>query len=199
MSQPRRRRRRRRRTGQSGEQSRSGSSQPQQQPQQQQASSGRSRRRRGRRRGAAGERKPTSPRLSEDLVRALPGEKPTQLTGTSDGTTMEQVIGELQSEWGVPQYPQEYRITIKVAEERDARQEPAASMEQPQRERAEAGQAAAISTGDGPKREKAPAPPLMSRLSTGGTGASGKRKRRRRGRRRGGGGGGGGGPAQPAS
>ena len=52
-------------------------------------------------------------------MRALPRERPATITLPPDGMTLEQVIGDLQSEMGVPQYPQEFRITLKVAEERD--------------------------------------------------------------------------------
>jgi hypothetical protein len=52
-------------------------------------------------------------------VRALDKERPDTLTAEHDGTTLEQVIGELQSRWGVPESPQEFRITIKVGEDRN--------------------------------------------------------------------------------
>ncbi len=191
MSQPRRRRRRRRRGGQGTE------SQPKQegirQPrdatpagEQQGPKSGRSRRRRGK--GRSGGRQPASPKSSEDLVRALPRERPEQLTAPPDGQTLEQVIGELQSTWGVPAYPQEYRITVKVAEERSdagngdggARERASATrgVDQPKRERANAEKT------DQPRREKAPAAPGIG--SSAGGREKAPRKRRRR-RRRGGG------------
>ncbi|MFN2595183.1 MAG: hypothetical protein ABR579_09890, partial [Actinomycetota bacterium] len=78
-----------------------------------------SRRRRGRRGRERAAEIQTSPASSEDLVRAAVTERPATLTAPPDGQTLEQVIGDLQSEWGVPQYPQEYRITLKVADERD--------------------------------------------------------------------------------
>jgi hypothetical protein len=81
------------------------------------------------------------------------------------------LIGELQSKYGVPQYPQEYRITIKVAEERDSRSE---TVEEPER----SGEPTPPRT-DGVKREKAPAAPLLM-----GEGEGGGGRRRRRGRRR---------------
>ncbi|MGH2748696.1 MAG: hypothetical protein ACRDKB_12345 [Actinomycetota bacterium] len=185
MSQPRRRRRRRRRGGGSGA---SGGGQPAREPRQQargtedgreegRSAESRSRRRRRRQRGGK-DRQPSSPALSEDLVRAADRKRPETLTAPPDGTTLEQVIGELQSRWGVPQSPQEFRITVKVAEERSARapgrgpssdvQEPDEG-ERPRRERAPA--APRIASGDGSEREPAP----------------GRRKRRGRRRRRRGG------------
>lgn len=203
MSQPRRRRRRGRRGGQqgSGGQSKkeaireSVEGVPVSEPRGER--SGRSRRRRGR--GRSG--RPASPKSSEDLVRALPKERPATLTADPDGQTLEGVIGDLQSTWGVPQYPQEYRITVKVAEEREARGsesgngEAAGDKARPasgdqKRERGEGGRS------DQPRREKAPAAPGMS--AGGAREKSGGRKRRRR-RRRGGGGGSGDGPPPGSS
>jgi hypothetical protein len=181
MSQPRRRRRRRRKGGGSQragqqEQPRSASEQPK--PQANPKSSRRRRRRRGRR-GAA-ERPPASPGSSEDLVRALPTDRPDTLTAPHDGVTLEEVIGDLQSSWGVPQYPQEYRLTIKVAEERDAKSaEPSVSLDSQAKQRAEEGQAPA-GAGEGPIREKAPAPPLVREAAPPPQGS----RRRKRGRRR---------------
>lgn len=179
MSQPRRKRRRRRRGGteRAGhqEQPRPASEQPKSQ------TNPRSRRRR-RRRGRRGkaERPPASPGSSEDLVRALPTERPDQLTAPHDGVTLEEVIGDLQSSWGVPQYPQEYRLTIKVAEEREAKaSEPSVSLDSQAKQRAEEGQAPA-GPGEGPIREKAPAPPLLRESAPPPRGP----RRRRRGRRR---------------
>ena len=191
MSQPRRRRRRGRRGGQ---QSGGGPSKNEAiresadgTPKSDRSERGRSRRRRGK--GRSG--RPSSPKSSEDLVRALPKERPETLTAPPDGQTLEAVIGDLQSTWGVPAYPQEYRITIKVAEEREARGDqsngdgskdgPRSTSTEQKRERADGGRS------DQPRREKAPAAPGMS--SGGGREkSSGSRKRRRR-RRRGGGGG----------
>ena len=157
MSQPRRRRRRRRKPGGEGAQS------PRQEGQQvrEQASdldasgrsgSSRSRNRRRRRKGSGPAI--SSPKSSEDLVRALPKERPTQLTAPPDGQSLEKIIGDLQSNYGVPAYPQEYRITIKVAEEK-----PAASG-QP------APPKAAPAPDGAPKREKAPAPPRVGPVPT---------------------------------
>jgi hypothetical protein len=112
-------------------------------------------------------------------VRALPADRPDRLTAPHDGVTLEEVIGELQSSWGVPQYPQEYRLTIKVAEEREAKAaEPSVSLDSQARQRAEDGQAGA---GEAPIREKAPAPPLLRDSAP----SSGGPRRRKRGRRRG--------------
>ena len=110
-------------------------------------------------------------------MRALPRERPENLLLEPDGKSLEGVIGELQSEYGVPQYPQEYRITIKIADGDTKTAEapaPAESTPGPDAPRA----------AGGPVREKAPAAPLMAR--EGGDGP--KRSRRRRRRKRGGGG-----------
>jgi hypothetical protein len=101
-------------------------------------------------------------------------ERPATLTAPPDGTTLEGVIGELQSKWGVPQNPQEFRITLRVAE--DSRGTPAVA-----EEREEPSEGRVPGEEDArPKREKAPAAPRI--------GASGQerpgRRRRRRGRRR---------------
>ena len=110
-------------------------------------------------------------------MRAVKGPPPERLTAEPDGTTLDEVIGELQSVWGVPQYPQEYRITLKVAEERTTGANGRSAEPGPNgimRERAPAAPRVAPATGstgsgDGPPREQAP-----------------RRKRRsRRGRRRG--------------
>jgi len=94
----------------------------------------------------------------------------------SDGKSLEGVIGELQSEYGVPQYPQEYRITIKIAEGDTRTEAPVAVETTPGPDVPRASGA--------PVREKAPAAPLMAR--DGGDGPKRSRRRRRR-RRRGGG------------
>jgi hypothetical protein len=199
LSQPRRRRRRRGRgRGGSGgagggaaapgdaarKQQQSPGGQNQGQPPQ--GTGKRSRRRRGRGRG---QQRQASPKSSEDLVRATPKERPSTLTAPADGQTLEGIIGELQSVWGVPQYPQEYRITIKVAEEKDQRADTSGD----DNGRADA---PARANGDGPRREKAPAAPLMRMRGEGGDQPSeGSPRKHRRGRRRRRGGGGGGGPA----
>jgi hypothetical protein len=184
MSQPRRRRRRRRKGG--GTQRAGQQEQPRsagEQPSPQANPKGRRRRRRRGRRGAA-ERAPASPGSSEDLVRALPTDRPDTLTAPHDGVTLEEVIGDLQSSWGVPQYPQEYRLTIKVAEERDAKSaEPSVSLDSQAKQRAEEGQAPA-GAGEGTIREKAPAAPLVREAAPPPRG-SGRRKRGRRRRRKG--------------
>ncbi|MEO8323010.1 MAG: hypothetical protein ABI571_02610 [Actinomycetota bacterium] len=98
-----------------------------------------------------------------------------RLTLDPDGQDLDEIIGELQSVWGVPQYPQEYRITIKVAEERGGNHRPKAP-KQP-----------ASTSPSGVQREKATAAPRIG----GATGSEASqdvplRKRRRR-RRKGGG------------
>src|SRR5688572_5807593 len=120
MSQPRRRRRRGRKRPNSSTQARSDSNQkqPGQQPRREsvaESAGGGGSRRRRRGRGRRGGQKIRSPKSSEDLVRALPQERPESLTAPPDGQNLEELIGELQSTWGVPQYPQEYRLLIKVA------------------------------------------------------------------------------------
>ena len=197
MSQPRRRRRnRRRRSAGSG-----GSNEPSKREAVEQSRnesdedssrrrSARSRRsgrgRRGRTRARDG--RSESPKSSEDLVRGDPKSRPGQLTRAHDGTTLEQVIGELQSSWGVPQHPQEFRITLKVAEERGDRA-------QVTEEKADPEDVEAATAGDEkPRREKAPAAPRIGTGAAEAEGPSGsksvkkRRSRRRRRRSKGGGG-----------
>ncbi len=202
MSQPRRRRRRGRRGGQGGAASSSKQEAIRESAQgptegTRSQSGNRSRRRRGR--GRSGGRQETSPKSSEDLVRALPRERPETLTAPPDGQILEDIIGELQSTWGVPPYPQEYRITIKVSEDRDARPEPNEGESANQKserggrtERARSEKAAPRT--EGPRREKAPAAPGMG-SSSGPQREKPARKKRRR-RRRGGAGGGGADPTE---
>ncbi len=109
-------------------------------------------------------------------MRALPRERPSSLTAPHDGLTLDEVIGDLQSQWGVPQYPQEYRITIKVADEREPR--PERPVEDQPDDRI---QAPAI--GGMPRREKAPAPPRVVATGDGRGEQPLRRRRRRRGRR----------------
>jgi hypothetical protein len=194
MSERSRRRRRRRRGGGGGDpQRRVERETPQGQPvaREQASAVGRSRRRR-RGRSRSGQDRATSPKSSEDLVRALPRERPETLTAPPDGQTLEVLIGDLQSEYGVPQYPQEYRITVKVADDKERAEKPAAE------EPARTVPSATPQTNGSPRREKAPAmtsaPGEAPREQA--SGAPRKRSRRRR-RRRGGGGGSGGGDAAP--
>lgn len=159
--------------------------------------------RRRRRRGGRGrpQGEPTSPRSSEDLVRAEPRARPTTLTIEPDGQTLEGIIGDLQSEMGIPQYPQEYRITIKVADEGGRAPAVQETVQDPPDDQS-----------GGPKREKAPAAPRIgggiARVLTGGeagdrsSGDGGGRRRRRRRRGRGGrsrGTGGDGAPGSPGA
>ncbi|MEA2476139.1 MAG: hypothetical protein QOC87_338 [Actinomycetota bacterium] len=196
MSQQPRRRRRgrggRRRSGASNKQTPQSQQQQEKAPAQdaQQQSSG-SRRRRGRRGRERAAEISASPASSEDLVRRPAVERPATLTAPPDGQTLEQVIGDLQSEWGVPQYPQEYRITLKVAEERDRRpvaRPPDAPVDEPTPAPVEDG---------APRREKAPG--MHRQVQSEG---APKRKRGRRRRRRGRGSGGdsaGGGTGEPGT
>ncbi|MDP9068323.1 MAG: hypothetical protein M3N53_08275 [Actinomycetota bacterium] len=197
MSQPRRRRRRGRRGGQG---SASGAQSKQEAIRQSTDASaapvgdgsertGRSRRRRGRSRTQPGTRA-GSPKSSEDLVRALPKERPATLTAPPDGQTLEAIIGDLQSTWGVPPYPQEYRITVRVAEEREGRAEGAGDAPGPDKTRRDSGESqreARPPRSDQPRREKAPAAPGSA--SGGPQREKATRKRRRRRRKPGGGGG----------
>ena len=185
MSQPRRRRRNRRRrpsgTGRQSkreavEQSRNESDEPAAQDGGTRSRrSGRGRRGRTRARDA----RTASPKSSEDLVRADPKRPPAQLTRAHDGTTLEQVIGELQSTWGVPQHPQEFRITLKVAEERgDKAQVTEERADPPDVE-------AAIGGEDKPRRETAPAAPRIGGSAAEAEGPSAaKSTKKRRSRRR---------------
>jgi hypothetical protein len=176
MSPPRRRRRRRGRGEQAEAPAQRAEGQAQKDSAREQAPRSRSRGRR-KSRGAA-RRESSSPFLSEDLVRALPKERPASLTGPADGQTLEALIGDLQSEWGVPQYPQEYRITIKVAEERDVRADRPVPVP-PEGN----GSQQASDTPAAPKRERAPAAPRV--VASGEREAAPKRRRGRRRRRRG--------------
>jgi hypothetical protein len=100
-----------------------------------------------------------------------------------DDRKLEDIIGSLQSEMGVPQNPQEYRLTVKVAEERDGNHRTKSSEKNGNGE-----------TNGKPKREKAPAPPRVGGESpTAAREPAPSRKRRSRRRRRGGRRGGGGG------
>ena len=124
-------------------------------------------------------------------MRALPSERPETLSLPPDGQDLDEIIGELQSVWGVPQYPQEYRITVKVAEDRDGRSESTVVVEDPKG----ANEGRAPGETGMPIREKAPAAPLMRDRGQGaqpGQREKAPRRRRRRNRR---GRGGGGGPA----
>jgi hypothetical protein len=181
MSQPRRRRRRRRRGGGRAPDAarvESAASSPGSEPD---ATPKRARRRR-RGRGA-GSAESASPKSSEDIFRGRARRRPETVGAPPDDRTLEGVIGDLQSIWGVPQNPQEYRITLKVAEDREARGERSASLEVTEEDPAplEDGQ---------PRREKAPAAPRIGAVGSEApepAAAPARRKRSRRRRRRGGG------------
>jgi hypothetical protein len=129
---------------------------------------------------------------SEDLVRGPVKERPAVLMREPDGTTLEQLIGELQSNWGVPEFPQEFRITVKVAEDRESRGERTVELAEDLQDPEES----PPPEDEGrPRREKAPAAP---RIGTGGTEREQAPAGRRRGRRRRRGGRGKGGPAPPS-
>lgn len=187
MSERSRRRRRRRKPSAGADgQRRVERETPQGQPvaREQASAVGRSRRRR-RGRSRSGQDRTASPKSSEDLVRALPRERPATLTAPPDGQTLEVLIGDLQSEYGVPQYPQEYRITVKVADEKERAERPAAD------DSARPVSAPSPQGNGGPRREKAPAMSSGEPAREQAAGAPRKRSRRRR-RRRGSGGGSGG-------
>lgn len=171
MSEPRRRRRRRRRVNgatPAEEPRRTADAQP---AVNKASRAPRLRRRRGRR--GSGARKPPTPQTLEEVIAEINGGRPESLTAPPDGQKLEEVIGALQSVWGVPQYPQEYRITIKVAEERAG----APERELPRE------------TANGVTRERAPAAPRVGPPPSGETPvkrerAPRRRRRVRRGRRR---------------
>jgi hypothetical protein len=181
MSQPRRRRRRRRRREHAGEQP--AQSKQAQAPTERTQPTSRRRRRRGR-----GERPArTEAASSEELVRgrAIPRGA---LTAPPDGTTLEQVIGELQSSWGIPQNPQEFRITIKVAEEREIRGERTAAIEEVREDPPQKAPLVTDEDAARPRREKAPAAPRIGAAGAEGSASratrAGRSRRSRRRRRR---------------
>lgn len=135
---------------------------------------------RRRRRGRRGERSP-SPVSSEELVRGPRRQRPVSFTGPHDGQTLEGIIGELQSEWGVPENPQEYRITVKVAEDRDGRVAREVVTEEATRG---SGGSEVAEPDRRPKRERAPAAPRIGAESTVQPTREKPPSSRRRGRRR---------------
>lgn len=187
MSQPRRRRRRgRRRPNRSGDQSKREAveqsrddSDGKPTPAQGSSRSRRGRGRRGRTRGR--EARTSSPKSSEDLVRGDPKRPPAQLTAPPDGTTLEQVIGELQSSHGVPQHPQEYRITLKVADDRGDRN----TIVEEKIDATEKTEIPPGGVGDKPVREKAPAAPRIGSNSAEAENPNQSKSKKRRARRRG--------------
>ena len=144
-------------------------------------------RRRGRARAqeAAPER---SPQMSEDLVRRDAAvTRPATLTAAPDGQTLEDIIRELQSEWGVPQYPQEYRITIKIVEDSESRVQRSPSGAGARSAAASVGAAvesppSTSSSHGAPTRERAPAAPRVAPEGAQDS-SQGSRKRSRRRRR----------------
>lgn len=202
MTQPRRRRRGRRKgrgTPSSGA-AQPQASQPTSEPKPP-TPRARSRRSRSRRKGRAQEGGPAvtrpSVQSSEDLVRAGPRPRPQNLTAPPDGQRLEDIIKDLQSDFGVPQYPQEYRITLKVADDKEARidrstpgkREARAALKEKEDV---APRTASLQRAEGPggigapKREKAPAAPrLTTEEGAGGEAAPATSRRRSRRRRRG--------------
>ena len=113
-------------------------------------------------------------------MRGDPKRPPAQLTAPHDGTTLEQVIGELQSSHGVPQHPQEYRITLKVADERGDRN----TIVEEKIDATEETEIPPGGAGDKPVREKAPAAPRIGSSSAEAEGPSQSKSKKRRSRRR---------------
>lgn len=191
MSQPRRRRRRSRRR-RSTPKSEAPTTQAEQQASDTKPPGSRARSRKsrsGRRRGSGQQRTVDQPlKSSEDIVRAGPKRRPENLTAPPDGQKLEDIIKELQSAYGVPQYPQEYRLTFKVADNnKDGRSDRSPGARRAGRPAAVGEQIegdAAVADPGGPKREKAPAAPGVK---GGGApdGTDGTKRRRRRRRRRG--------------
>lgn len=184
MSQPRRRRRRRKKGGQAAPRTDAQGGQSKTVREQTPQASGAARRsRRRRRRGTGGTRENAmvSPSSSEDIVAGRSKPAASDLADAPDDTTLEQVIGDLQSEWGVPNSPQEYRITIKVADKERTRA-PVDPNQNGGNGRAPATHAEPAQGGDRPKREKAPAAPRI--ISGADEAEDGTPKRRKRGRRR---------------
>ena len=99
------------------------------------------------------------------------------LTAPADGQSLDTIIGELQSNYGVPAYPQEYRITIKVAEEKPAASGGGGGA-------GGGGRAQAPPADGAPRREKAPAAPRVAEDGPEGEAQADKPARKRRSRRR---------------
>ena len=189
MSQPRRRRRRRKKGGQAAPRTdaQGGQSKTVREQTPQASSASRRSRRRRRRGNGARENAMVSPSSSEDIVAGRSKPAASDLAEAPDDTTLEQVIGDLQSEWGVPNSPQEYRITIKVADKERTRA-PVDPNQNGGNGRAPATKGEPTPSGDRPKREKAPAAPrIVSGADEAEVGAPKRRKRGRRRRRRKGG------------
>jgi hypothetical protein len=169
MAAGRGRRRRRRRSGRAEGAPREAPQAPKASPPEGDGSASRKRSRRRRKGGrrTAGEPRPASPLTLDDVISSIRG-TPDRLTAPPDGQRLEEVIGELQSIWGVPQYPQEYRLTIKVAEEGTRAAAPANG----------------VTKGpNGVTRERAPAAPRVAAGSSETAGRSKTTRRRRRARR----------------
>ncbi|HVL64540.1 MAG TPA: hypothetical protein VM573_05145 [Actinomycetota bacterium] len=173
MTEPRRRRRKRRRGAGEGRPSEptAAKSQPE--------TTG-TRRRRRRRRG--GDRSGPQTATLESILAGYRTPRDAPLTRDPDGQDVDEIIRELQSEYGVPLYPQEYRITIKVAEEKNGRAAAVVERQDADPQQVRRGPTGAV-------REKAPAPPRVG--SEDAEEQRSPKRRRRRGRKRRGGGGGG--------
>ena len=123
--------------------------------------------------------------MSEDIVagRSKP-EASDLVTKAPDDTTLEQVIGDLQSEWDVPNSPQEFRITIKIADKERSRP-PTDGNGRGGNGRRPATKEEGSEGAERPKREKAPAAPRIDAgVGDDADGATPKRRKRSRRRRR---------------
>ncbi len=131
-------------------------------------------------------------------MRAPKSRRPDTLTLPADDRRLEDIIGSLQSEMGVPQNPQEYRLTIKVAEERGGSGAQDRRDSRPRGGRAPEPKSEDDGGNERPKREKAPAAPRVggNDSPTGQREGGSSRRRRSRRRRRGGRGRGGSGKPQ---
>lgn len=195
MTQPRRKRRRRRSRG-ADDGHRASSAAPAETGAPSGEGSPGSPRSRRRRRGRGRPQQSVAPATSsEDIVRAPARKPPATLSRPADGLTLEQIVGELQSEWGVPQSPQEFRITLKVAEERsrgrvtavvEERSDPEDPEElaDPDTPDAASASGATEDSGAGVRREKAPAAPRVGAAEGSGEEGGETRRKRRRSRRR---------------
>jgi hypothetical protein len=195
MTQPRRKRRRRRSRGADGSQRASAAPAETGAPSAESPPGPRRSRRRRRGRGRGEQPSEAAPAASsEDLVRAPARKPPATLSRPADGLTLEQIVGELQSQWGVPQSPQEFRITLKVVDDKPRGGGPTAVVEErsdPEdpEELADAGTPglAPVATGEkegGVRREKAPAAPRVGTPDGQGEEGGETRRKRRRSRRR---------------
>jgi hypothetical protein len=196
MTQPRRKRRRRRSRGADGGQRASSAAAAETGAAPTEARASRRSRRRRSGRGRPQQSSQAAPAASsEDIVRAPARKPPANLSRPPDGLTLEQIVGELQSELGVPQSPQEFRITLKVAEDRpraggatavvEERSDPEDPEELVDADASSPDTSVATEdSGARVRREKAPAAPRVGAVEGSGEEGEAPRKKRRRSRRR---------------